>query len=188
MARYARRSSNCQLQSLGDHAGHRPVSYPVRMSGAASRTRRKSVTAAGILLIILGALPGLGSLIPILISTIGALGGLGDAPDSLAFSLVFAIVMILIFLGGPMIGYSVLKIIAGVRVLRLRNEGRITGIVLCAIAMPVWLFWLFASLQVGDSEVATRPHVGMILFTLIGLTAETVTLVLLAPSGGPFRR
>jgi hypothetical protein len=181
-----------QAQQLSDRSLQQPPLSPNLKPGPAGATRPGAVTTAGILLIILGAFAGLVGLILIALAwsamgdmgDIGMPGELGDVMDAVA-------TMIMVFgsiIGSAMIVYAVFKIIAGVKVLRLRNTWRITGIVLCAIAMLAWMYCWVYLLQSGDSEETTGLDFGTIVFILIPLIAESVTLVLLARSGGVFRR
>jgi hypothetical protein len=160
-------------------------------------TRPGGVTAAGVLLIILGSLAGLGG---ILFGLGGALlttanfgaefGPLGDISGAAGGILLGIAVVVIV--------YAVFKIIAGAKVLALRNGWRITGIVLCAVAIVGWILSLIGGFQGTEqildpttfevSTVSAGPNVANIALAAIFLIANVVTLVLLARSGSSFRR
>jgi hypothetical protein len=159
--------------------------------------RPGSVTAAGVLLIILGAFAALGGIFVVI-------GGIAGGQILSQFGGQFANVSgaataIGVVAGLLMLTYAVFKIISGAKVFALRNGWRITGIVLSAIAVVGWLLILIGSFQGQETSsldpttfefttVSTGPNIGGIIFALIFLSANAITIVLLARSGEAFRR
>jgi hypothetical protein len=157
--------------------------------------RPGGVTAAGILLIILGAFAALGG---ILFAFGGAFLASADFEDQFGgqFGDIFgAAGGVLIVLGIVVIAYAVFKIIAGAKVLRLRNGWRIAGIVLCAVAIVGWILSLISAFQ-GQQTIDPNTfettqagaNIGGIVLAVIFLAANLTTLILLARSGQVFRR
>jgi hypothetical protein len=179
--------------------------YPPQQPGAysqpayglppAAAQRPGAVTAAGILLIILGALAALGG---ILFAFGGAILASADFEERFGGpfgDLLGAAGGILILFGVLAIAYAVFKIIAGAKVLALRNGWRIAGIVLCAVAIVGWILSLISAFQGGQTidadtfEVTTTgANIGSIVLAIVFLAANTITLILLARNGEPFRR
>jgi hypothetical protein len=155
------------------------------------------VTAAGVLLIILGSFAGLGGILfglggALLTSAnfaadLGPFGDIGRAAGGIFLGIAAVVIV-----------YAVFKIIAGAKVMRLRNGWRITGIVLCAVAIVGWILSLIAGFQGTEqivdpttfeiSTVSAGPNVANIALAAIFLIANVVTLVLLARAGESFRR
>jgi hypothetical protein len=182
----------------GGYQGQPPGAYGQPAYPQAYRPQRPgSVTAAGVLLIVLGSLAGLG----------GILFGLGGAfLASADFGAEFgplgdvsgAAGGILLAIAAVVIVYAVFKIIAGAKVLALRNGWRITGIVLCAIAIIGWILSMIGAFQGTEqildpstfevSTVSAGPNVANIAFAAVFLIANVLTLVLLARAGSSFRR
>jgi hypothetical protein len=201
-------------QPPGEHPPPPPQSYPAGgypsggyPSGGyatpAGFGRPSSVTAGGVLLIVLGSLAGLGGLLFIMggVFLVSAdfdevIGSQVTGPFRDLFG---AAVGIFIVFGVLAIVYAVFKIIAGAKVLALRNGWRIAGIVLCAVACVGWVISLIGAIQGSDeaqfdlgtsefSTVATGPSIGGIIVALLFLAANVITIVLLARSGQAFRR
>jgi hypothetical protein len=176
-----------------------PVGY-----GAPSRSARPgSVTTAGVFLIILGSLAGLGGIAITLFAGILATADFGSQFGEQfgdQFGDIFrAAAGIVVVFGVIVIVYAVFKIIAGAKVLALKNGWRITGIVLCAIAMVGWVLSLIGAFTGGQEQsidpttfelttVSAGPSIGGIIFSLVFLAANTLTLVLLARAGASFTR
>jgi hypothetical protein len=174
-----------------------PAGYPSQPGGYPTGRRPGSVTAAGVLLIILGAFAGLGGIFAI----IGGVAGgqvLSDFGGQFSdFAGVTAAIGIVV--GLLVITYAVFKIMAGVKVFALRNGWRIAGIVLSSIAALGWVIVLIGSFAGGETTsinpttfeietVSAGPDLGGIIFALLFLGANVVTLLLLARSGEAFRR
>jgi hypothetical protein len=193
-------------QPPGGYPPQQPPSAPAPPPGAYGQpaeyggyrpARPGSVTAAGVLLIILGAFAGLGGIFAI----IGGVAGgqiLSDFGGQFA-DFAGATAVIGIVIGLLVITYAVFKIISGVKVFALRNGWRIAGIVLCAIAALGWVIVLIgsfsgretASIDPTTFEITTAsagPDIGGIIFSLLFLGANAVTLILLARAGEAFRR
>jgi hypothetical protein len=186
-----------------------PGSYPAGgypssgYAAPAGSGRPSSVTAGGVLLIVLGSLAGLGGLLFILggVFLVSAdfdevIGSQVTGPFRDLFG---AAVGIFIVLGVLAIVYAVFKVIASAKVLALRNGWRIAGIVLCAVACVGWVVSLIgaitgseeAQFDIGASEfntVATGPSIGGIIMAGLFLAGNVITIVLLARSGQAFRR
>jgi hypothetical protein len=159
--------------------------------------RPGSVTAAGVLLIILGAFAALAGIFVI----IGGIAGgqvLSNFGGQFA-GLSGAATAIGIIAGLLALTYAVFKIISGAKVFALRNGWRIAGIVLSAIAVVGWILMLIGSFQGQETgsidpttfeftTVSTGPSIGGIILSLIFLSANVITIVLLARSGEAFRR
>lgn len=161
--------------------------------------RPGSVTAAGILLIILGAFAAIGGLLALAGGAFLASGDFGDQFGGQFGDVFQAAGGVAVVVGILVIAYAVFKIIAGAKVLALRNGWRITGIVLCAVAMVGWLLMLIGSFQGTEqagidpntfefTTVSTGPSIGGIIFALVFLAANTYTLILLARAGSAFHR
>jgi hypothetical protein len=178
----------------GYPSGGYPVAGPVRPGG---------VTAAGVLLIILGSLAALGGLLFILGGALLASAGVNEQiEDQLGpqFGGLFsAAAGVIIVVGVVAIVYAIFKIIAGAKVLSLRNGWRVAGIVLCALACVGWVISLIgaitgseqAQFDIGTSEfstVATGPSIGGIIVALLFLAGNVITIVLLARNGQAYRR
>jgi hypothetical protein len=178
----------------GYPSGGYPVAGPVRPGG---------VTAAGVLLIILGSLAALGGLLFILGGALLASAGVNEQiEDQLGpqFGGLFsAAAGVIIVVGVVAIVYAIFKIIAGAKVLSLRSGWRIAGIVLCALACVGWVISLIgaitgsedAQFDFGTSEfstVATGPSIGGIIIALLFLCGNVITIVLLARNGQAYRR
>ena len=172
--------------------GYSQPAYPI---APARPARPGSVTAAGVLLIVLGAFAAIGGAVVILGVVVGArvlqdLGG--EFADVAGTATAIGVIV-----GVAVIVYAVFKIIAGARVIGLRNGWRITGIVLCAVAMVGWLVSLIGAFQ-GQNEdfaqfgvdvsVPTGPNIGGIILSAVFLAANLLTLILLARAGSAFRR
>jgi hypothetical protein len=125
----------------GYPSGGYPVAGPVRPGG---------VTAAGVLLIILGSLAALGGLLFILGGALLASAGVNEQiEDQLGpqFGGLFsAAAGVIIVVGVVAIVYAIFKIIAGAKVLSLRSGWRIAGIVLCALACVGWVISLIGAI------------------------------------------
>lgn len=177
-----------------------PGTPPPPPSGAPSGAGRRpgSVTAAGILLIVLGAFAAIGGILILIGGAILAGGDFGPLTDQFG-DVLGAAAGIAVVIGLLVIGYAVVKIIAGAKVFALKNAWRITGIALCAVAMVGWVIILIGSFQGQQTQtidpttfefttVGTGPDIGGIIFALLFLGANTVCLVLLARAGHAFRR
>lgn len=183
-----------------------PGGYPPPPTGyavAAGPRRPGSVTTAGIFLIILGSLAGLGGIFMTLGAALLATADFGEQfgeQFGAQFGDLFqAAAGVAVVLGILVIVYAVFKIISGAKVLALRNGWRVTGIVLCAIAIVGWILSLISSFAGGQQQsldpttfeittVSAGPNIGGIIFSLLFLGANVVTLVLLARAGSVFRR
>jgi hypothetical protein len=156
--------------------------------------RPGSVTAAGVLLIVLGSFAGLGGILFGLggalltganfAADLGPFGDIGRAAGGIFIGIAVVVIV-----------YAVFKIIAGAKVLGLRNGWRITGMVLCAVAIIGWIVSIIGAFQEQQTldpttfEVTTTgPNIGGIILPVIFLIANVVTLVLLARAGQAFRR
>lgn len=183
-----------------------PPSYPPPPAGAVRSPgagRPGAVTAAGVMLIILGALAALGGILFVLGGAFLASADVGeqfaDQFGGQFVDLVGAATGILIVLGLLAVVYAVFKIIAGAKVFGLSNGWRITGIVLCAVAIVGWIFSLIGAITGGEearfepgsldfTTVSTGPSIGGIVVAILFLAANITTLVLLARTGSAFRR
>jgi hypothetical protein len=161
----------------------------------ARAARPGGVTAAGVLLIILGAFAALGGIIFAFGGAFLASADFGEQFGGQFGDIFGAAAGILIVVGIMVIAYAVFKIIAGAKVLGLRNGWRITGIVLCALAIVGWIFSLISAFQGGNTidpntfEVTSAgPNIGSIVLAVVFLAANLTTLILLARNGQAFRR
>ena len=176
--------------------------YPSGGYPAPGPGRPGGVTAAGILLIILGSLAALGGLLFILGGALLASAGVSEQIEERfgeQFGGLFsAAAGVIIIVGLVAVVYAIFKIIAGAKVLSLRNGWRIAGIVLCAVACVGWVISLIGAIQgneqgfdIGTSEfgaVATGPSIGGIIMALLFLAGNVITIVLLARNGQAYRR
>lgn len=160
--------------------------------------RPGGVTAAGVLLIVLGSFAALGGVF--LLISVGILAGTDLGPLEEQFGGFFsAVAGVAVLIGILVLVYAVFKIIAGAKVFRLRNGWRIAGIVLCAIAIVGWIISLIGAIQ-GTQQTgldpatlefiaeSTGPNIGGIILAVIFLGLNTTALILLARSGQAFRR
>jgi hypothetical protein len=146
------------------------------------------VTASAVLLIVLGALYALFGVL--IVAGGGALtdlfGGLGG---------------VIIVLGLVVLAFGVLDVIAGIKVLGLSSGWRIGGIILTAIGGLFALIGTIGSFSGGDPQFtgidpetfqpiteAGGVNISGIIFGLLFLAANVVTLVLLARNGRVFVR
>jgi hypothetical protein len=94
---------------------------------ASTRTRPQPVTAAGVILIVLGALQALGGLVLMVVSPddLGRIGSLGNINlDRVARGIgLFTLIL------------GALEVLAGILVLRLSDGGRIFAIVLASLGL-----------------------------------------------------
>lgn len=175
-----------------------PAAPPPPPPGAAPM-RTGAITTAGVLLIILGAFAAIGGVLVLIGGAFLAGGDFGDQFGAQFGDVFQAAAGIAVVVGLLVIAYGVFKIISGAKVIGLRNGWRITGIVLCAVAMVGWLITMIGSFQGTDEttidpqtfELITTsagPSIGGIIFALVFLAANTVTLILLAKEGRNFPR
>lgn len=124
------------------------VPLPVPSPSGGRRARPQLVTAAGVILIVLGALGIFGGLILLA----------NDPADLSGFSTV-NLERVARGIGVLALGFGGLEVLAGVLVLRLSNAGRILGLVLACLGVVGGLGSL------GDGAV-----VGLLSLGLYGLT------------------
>jgi hypothetical protein len=171
--------------------------YPAPGYQAGRPARPGSVTAAGVLLIILGSFAALGGIFVMIGAAFLATADFGELAPG--FDVFGAAAGIAVVLGIVVLVYATFKIISGAKVLALRNGWRIAGIVLCAVAIVGWILSLISAFQGGESgqfdpntleftTVSTGPNIGGIVLSAILLATNIITLVLLARSGEAFRR
>lgn len=187
---------------MTEPAGYTPATPPPPPPGT-TPMRPGSVTAAGVLLIILGAFAAIGGVLFLVGGAFLAGGDVGEQFEEQfgsGFGDVFeAAAGVLIVVAILVIAYAIFKIIAGAKVLGLRNGWRITGIVLSAVAMLGWVIVLIGSFQGSEqvgvdpttlelTTVSAGPNIGGIIFSLVFLAANTITLILLARAGSAFPR
>jgi hypothetical protein len=162
-----------------------PSSYPpsAYQPGYPAATRPGSVTAAAVLLIILGAVTAIGGIF-IMVgggALAGTFGGLGG---------------VIIVVGVLALTFAVFEIISGIKILGLSPGWRIAGIVLCAIGAVFSLISLIGSFSGGEAQFDPEtlefstggPNIGGIIFNLLFLAAYVVVIVLLARSSQAFAR
>jgi hypothetical protein len=129
--------------------GQQPYGVP-----GAAPARPGSVTAASVLLIILGVIP-----------------------------CIFAVLAL---------AYGVVKLIAGIQVLKPKNGWRVTGIVFASIGAAFWVIALIGSISGNNNNnqfdtTNSGPNAGGIVLSLVLLAANAITIVLLARAGAFFR-
>jgi hypothetical protein len=162
-----------------------PSAYPppAYQPGSPATSRPGGVTAAAVLLIILGALTAIGGIFVMvgggaLAGTFGGLGG------------------VIIVVGVLALAFAVFEIISGIKILGLNPGWRIAGIVLAAIGAVFSLISLIGSFSSGEAQFdpdtfefsSGGPNIGGIIFNLIFLAAYVVVIVLLARNSRAFVR
>jgi hypothetical protein len=162
-------------------SGYQPAGYPP--PGYQATTRPGGVTAAAIMLIVLGGLTAIGGIL-IMIgggALAGAFGGLGG---------------IVIVFGLIALAYAILEIISGAKILGLSPGWRIWGIVLAAVGAVFTVISLIGNFSGGDPEFDPNtfqfssggPNWGGIIFNLLFLAAYIVVIVLLVRNSRAFVR
>ena len=145
-------------------------------------TRPAGVTAAAVILIILGSLAALFGIIAMIGggAVAGTFGGLGG---------------IILVIGLLVIVWGVFEIISGVKILGLSNGWRIAGIVLSAIGAVFSLIGLIGAFSGGQELdpqtfelTAGGPNIAGIVTNLIGLALYVAVIVLLARNSRAFTR
>jgi amino acid transporter len=164
-----------------------PPPPPPPAYGRPGSGRPGAVTAAAVMLIILGALYALLGVLVVVAG--GALADVFGAGGAVA-----------IVIGLVVVAFGVLDIISGVKVLALSSGWRIGGIVLTAIGGLFALIGTISSFsgteefQGFDPETfqpiteSTGPAIGSIIFGLLFVAANLTTLILLARNGRSFVR
>ncbi len=149
---------------------------------AAPAPRPASLTAAAIVLIVLGVLYALFGVAMII-------GG-GAATDLLGGRLGGTVIAI----GAVIVAFGVLDVISGVRVLGLSPGWRIGGIVLASLGALFALISVIGAFQTQQFDVQTGQltqggvNVGGLLLSLVLLAANVFVVVEFARQGRVFRR
>lgn len=155
-------------------------------------TRPGGVTAAAVILIILGAIACIFGVLAI-IAAFAAEGALDDLDlggiDSGTVTGVIAVVAILL------LGYGITTLISGIKTLGLNNAWRVTGIVMASIGAAFWLLGFvgsFSSAEEINFETSTfttgGPNYGSMVLSLAVLALNVLVIVLLAKNGRYFTR
>ena len=163
--------------------------YPVAQGYGATYgrpTRPGSVTAAAVLLIVVGSLVALFGLL-FLIAGIAASGN-----DFGPFRSVGAAVAVI---GAILIVYAAFEIVAGAKVLALRNGWRIAGIVFASLGVLFSVLSTLGSLNSQDRATFngttfttdSGPNAGGIVFGLIFVGVYLFILIVLARNGRYFQ-
>ncbi|MBA3728524.1 MAG: hypothetical protein H0W94_04895 [Actinobacteria bacterium] len=155
-------------------------------------TRPGGVTAAAVILIILGALACIFGLIAI----IGAFAVQGLFEDFALGGIERGTVTgVLVVVAILLLGYGVTTLISGIKTLGLNNAWRVTGIVMASIGAAFWLLGFvgsFSSADEIDFETSTftsgGPNYGSMALSLAMLALNVVVIVLLAKNGRVFTR
>jgi hypothetical protein len=163
-----------------------PSAYPppAYQPGYSKATRPGGVTAASVLLIILGALTAIGGIL-IMVGGGAVAGTFGGGFGG-----------VIIVLGLLALAFAVFEIISGIKILGLNPGWRITGIVLCAVGGVFSLISLIGSFSSGEAQFDPEtfelssggPNIGGIVFNLIFLAAYVAVIVLLARNSRAFVR
>jgi hypothetical protein len=127
--------------------------------------RPGGITAASVLLFVVGGLRGVFALIA-LVLVAGAGGELAGIPGAGAFIGV-AIVIILITIGA-----AILQIIGGAQTLRLRRRGRVLGLTGTIIGLAIGVLGLIGGLSDGAGA--------SVIFTILFLIGDIAIIVILA--------
>ena len=155
-------------------------------AGPGPGARPPGVTPAAVFLIITGVLWGLFGIIMTIGggALAGSFGGAGGA---------------VIVIGLLFVALGVFDVIGGIKVLALRAGWRIAGIVLTAVGTLISVLFLIGSFQ-GEEEfqidpntfefttVSSGPNVGGLIFALLFLAMNVITLIMLVRSGSAFVR
>ncbi len=160
----------------------------------AAGARPGGVTAAAVILIILGVLAAIFAIFMIVAA--GALtGGVSVETEGGILDLGGAFAGAIWALALVALAFGVLEIIAGIKTLGLKpGSGRILGIILASLGTLFWLIGLIGSFSGSErldpetfEVVSGGPQVGGIVMALIFLGAYLTVLVLLAKNGRAFR-
>jgi hypothetical protein len=145
--------------------------------------RPGGLTAAAIVLIILGALYAIFGVLAMIGggAVAGQFGGIGGA---------------VILIGVIVLAFGVMDIISGAKILGLSSGWRIAGIVLASIGALFALLGTLGGFTGGGQEldpqtfevVSSGPNIGAIIFGLLFLAANVFVIVQLARNGRYFVR
>ncbi len=153
-------------------AGWNPAP-PAPPSPAARAARPGAVTAAGIVMIVIGVLVTLFGLLFVLFGTL--IGGAGDNPirDQFGTSFTGAVGGFIAIIGGIVAAFGILEVLSGIFVLPGRGWARITAIILSVIG---------GLISLSGVAGATGPR-GGIVFPLIFLAAYVFVIWAMAVNG-----
>lgn len=162
-----------------------------RDTESGSVTRPGGVTAAAVILIILGAIACIFGVLAI-IAAFAAQGALEDLDlEGLGGAAAGIIAVFAVLL----LGYGVTTLISGIKTLGLNNAWRVTGIVMASIGAAVWLLGFVSSFSSAeDIDIEGRtftsggPNYGSMALSLTMLALNVIVIVLLAKNGRVFRR
>jgi len=134
------------------------------------------------------------AVIPILIAVaffVGASiisGNKGQLEDSRLIHLGDVAEGVAIVLGVISLGFGLVKLIAGIQVLKPKNGWRVTGIVFASLGAAFWVIALLGSLNPNDTNGVrdTGTNVGGVILSLALLTLNVVVIVLLGRAGEYF--
>ena len=151
--------------------------------GSASGARPGGVTAAAVILIVVGALG-------VIFGLIAAVGG-GVVAANLSGGLGGAAIVIALLV----LAFAIVEIIAGVKILGLNDTWRVVGIVVAAVALAftvIGLFGAFAGSSVIDpvsgAQLDTGPQVGSIIMNLIFIALYVFVIMQLVKNKASFGR
>jgi hypothetical protein len=145
-----------------------PPGGPVYGGVPAYGARPSGVTAAAVVMFVVGGLRSVLGLIA-LIAVIGAGGQLSGIPGAGAFIGV-AVIIVLITIGA-----AVLQILGGTHTLRLRRRGRAIGLTGTIIGLAIGVLGLVGGASDGQA--------GALVVTLLFIIGDVVIIVLLAQNG-----
>lgn len=154
-------------------------------------TRPGGVTAAAVILIILGVLACIFGVIAI----IGAFAAQGALEDLGFNGLGGAVTGVLLVVALLLLGYGVTTLISGIKTLGLNNAWRVTGIVMASIGAAFWLLGFvgsFSSAEEINFETSTftsgGPNYASMALSVAMLALNVIVIVLLAKNGRVFTR
>ncbi len=161
--------------------GQQPYGY----GGGPPPPRPGSVTAASVLLIVLAAIP----IILAILAFIGAsfISGDKDLNESGFAGLADSVAKVAVVFGVVALGYGVVKLIAGIQVLKPKNGWRVTGIVFASIGAAFWVLALIGSINGNQDNVQNHgSDAGGVIFSAVLLAMNVLVIVMLGRAGSYF--
>jgi hypothetical protein len=157
-------------------------------AGGYAPTRPGGVTAASVLLIILGVIACVFGVVALIGAAVLSGAEESDLPAAGFADLADAAAGVVLVLGLVALAYGAVKLVSGIKVLKPNNGWRVAGIVFASLGAAFWVLSLIGSIN-GDSNGLGDggTNAGGIVFSLLMLAANAIVIVLLARNGAYFR-
>ena len=158
---------------------------PTAYGQAPGTDRPGSVTAAAIILMILGVLLCLGGILFLIGGAALGSGGFGGLGGALGGAVAV--------IGVVLLAFGVLEIVTGINLFGGKSWARIVGFILAGIGLLFSLFGLLGSFSTQPASdfagtAATGPNVTNIIINLVVLVAYAYVIYALATAGRYFNR